>query len=177
MEAGSKRSSLFFCRSFQDLWDFTGCSRRFPARCCHRQMKEIILAPESARAADLAGFVEETLEQGGVPPAVIAKMNIAADEVFSNICRYSHATRMHVSAEAAGGTVYLRFADDGVPYDPTGEREVDVSSGLEDREPGGLGIFLVRKFMDEVSYTYLGGQNILELRRTYAPAADPAWKQ
>ena len=59
----------------------------------------------------------------------------------------------------------LTFTDDGIPYDPLQAAEPDVSLGADERPIGGLGIFLVRKTMDEVRYAYRDGQNVLSIRK------------
>ena len=63
------------------------------------------------------------------------------------------------------GAVVLTFTDDGIPYDPLQAAEPDVSLGADERPIGGLGIFLVRKTMDEVRYAYRDGQNVLSIRK------------
>ena len=111
-------------------------------------------------------FVEETLQREGVSSGVGMKMRIAVDEIFSNIIRYSGAEGAEISCSVRDGTVTLAFTDDGKPYDPTAAEPPDLSLSAEEREPGGLGIFMVKKFMDGISYRYEENHNILTLTKS-----------
>ena len=90
-------------------------------------------------------------------------MNVAVDEIFSNIARYSGATAATLGCSLADGRMTLRFSDNGRPYDPTGKPDPDTTLSAEERDVGGLGIFMVKKIMDEVTYEYVDGLNILTL--------------
>ena len=96
-----------------------------------------------------------------------AQVSIAADEIFSNIARYSGASTVRVDCEAAEDRAVIRFTDDGSPYDPTAQPEPDTSLPAEEREIGGLGILLVKKSMDRMSYAYADGQNILTIEKRW----------
>ncbi len=63
--------------------------------------------------------------------------------------------------------VIITFIDQGVPYDPLAKADPDVGLSLEEREAGGLGIFMVKKTMDEISYEYREGQNILKIKKRF----------
>ena len=110
-------------------------------------------------------FLEETLEAHGAPGKVVTQVNIAADEIFSNIVRYSGAAQASVSCQVAENRAVIRFSDDGAPYDPTTRPEPDTTLSAEEREIGGLGIFMVKKSMDRVSYAYADGQNTLTIEK------------
>lgn len=128
-------------------------------------MKEISVHPFLANTEAVAEFVEQTLTEEGCPMAIIFKMNMAADELFSNIAHYSEASDATVHAGVVDGSAVLIFEDNGIEYDPTKQREPDVTSSLEEREIGGLGIFLVQKTMDEIRYSYTDGKNNLYIRK------------
>ena len=64
-------------------------------------------------------------------------------------------------------SVVVSFIDKGVPYDPLAKADPDVNLSLEEREAGGLGIFMVKKTMDEISYEYRDGQNILKIKKKF----------
>ena len=70
-----------------------------------------------------------------------------------------------VQVDADGDTAVLTFIDGGVPFDPLTRKAPDVTLSAEEREIGGLGIFLTRKLMDEVRYRREDGRNILTLRK------------
>ena len=88
---------------------------------------------------------------------------MAVDEIFSNIARYSGATSVVLGCSLKDGKATLRFSDNGRPYDPTEKPDPDTTQSAEEREVGGLGIFMVKKLMDEVTYEYADGSNILTL--------------
>lgn len=121
------------------------------------------LRPELAELDRATAFVEDTLRAAAVEEKIIVKMNIAVDEIFSNIARYSGADRARLECAVTPERVTLRFVDNGKPYDPTQQAEPDVTLSAEERGIGGLGILMVKKSMDGVEYTYENGQNILTL--------------
>ena len=121
--------------------------------------------PESMPEAQ--DFVESVLEKAGVPQRTRIKMNIAVDEIFSNIIRYSGAAEAKIECAVLNGKVTLTFTDNGKPYDPTQAEDPDISLGVEEREVGGLGIFMVKKSMDRVNYVYREKRNILKLEKIY----------
>ena len=125
------------------------------------------------------GFVEAAQgnrlvphEYGSVTTSPKARMQIelAVEEIFVNIANYAYApeigratVRVVVSDEPL--TVTITFLDRGVPYDPLKKDDPDVTLSAADREIGGLGIFMTKKVMDDVSYEYKDGQNILTLKK------------
>ena len=129
--------------------------------------QEMQAAPELESIPRVCEFLERVLEERGAPLKVIAQVNIAADEIFSNIARYSGAASAAVVCEIGEDRVVIRFADDGSPYDPTVQREPDTTLSAEEREIGGLGIFMVKKSMDRVSYEYVDGRNILTIEKRW----------
>lgn len=108
-------------------------------------------------------FVENVLTDADVPMKIVMKMNIAVDEIFSNIKLYSGADEAEIACCIYDGHVTLIFTDNGKPYNPLEAAEPDTALSAEDRQIGGLGIFMVKKSMDEVTYTYLDGKNVLSL--------------
>ncbi|MDO5114776.1 MAG: SpoIIE family protein phosphatase [Synergistaceae bacterium] len=116
----------------------------------------------------VVGFVEETLSELGCPTRRLMEINIAIDEIFSNIVRYSGASEAAISCGVREGAAFVRISDDGSPYDPLQSKEPDVSLGCDEREIGGLGIFLVKKTMDSVVYEHRGGRNIISIEKKFA---------
>lgn len=101
-------------------------------------------------------------------------INLVLEELVTNVINYAYpSTEEHsfsVTADGeAGGVLTLQIIDDGVPFDPLNEApEVDVTLGVEERPVGGLGIFIVKQIMDEVSYSRTDGKNILTLQKNLA---------
>lgn len=114
-------------------------------------------------------FVEEELDKLDCPMKSKMQIDVAIDELFSNIVRYAYgegtgpATVEVFLAEEASRTVALRFSDSGTPYNPLTRADPDTTLSAEDRSIGGLGIFMVKKTMDDLQYRYENGQNILTI--------------
>lgn len=130
-----------------------------------RQRMEVV--PELESIPEVCEFLEHILEKQDTPMRVVTQVNIAADEIFSNIARYSGATDAQVECEVMDGQIIIRFMDDGKPYDPTAQKEPDITLSAEEREIGGLGIYMVKKSMDQVSYEYADGRNILTIEKRW----------
>ena len=124
---------------------------------------EISLTPDAESVKTVAEFLDTTLEAWEIPMKVVSKLQIVADEIYSNIVRYSQAKNAKVTAVQNGTVLSLRFEDDGKPYDPTTAAEPDITAPAEEREIGGLGIFIVRNMMDSMDYKYKDGHNVLTL--------------
>ena len=124
---------------------------------------EISLTPDAESVKTVAEFLDTTLEAWEIPMKVVSKLQIVADEIYSNIVRYSQAKNAKVIAVQNGTVLSLRFEDDGKPYDPTTAAEPDITASAEEREIGGLGIFVVRNMMDSMDYRYKDGHNVLTL--------------
>lgn len=134
------------------------------------EFKERTGAPLMGNIEDFSDFVDKELKEKGVSVKTAVKLRMAVDEIFSNICYYSGAKEVTLGvrvAENHGGKsrgVILSFTDDGIPYNPLKRDDPDVSLPLEKREKrGGLGVYLVKKRMDWVTYEYINGKNRLTL--------------
>lgn len=115
-------------------------------------------------------FVEEHLAQIECSPKSQMQIGLAVEEVFVNIAHYAYApdigtatVRVEVTQDPV--CVTITFIDHGVPYDPLKKEDPDVTLSADQRQIGGLGIFLTKKTMDNVSYEYKNGQNILTLKK------------
>ena len=127
--------------------------------------KMLSVTPTMETVPQVAAFVEEHLEKFEVPMKISAKLMVAVDEIYSNIVRYSGAAEAQIRIVKEVDTVRLVFRDNGKPYNPLDAEEPDVTASAEDRAIGGLGIFMVRKMMDNVEYMYKDGQNVLTLTK------------
>lgn len=98
------------------------------------------------------------------------QIDIAIDELFGNIAQYAYnpetgPATVRVEVSDAPISVTITFMDHGVPYDPLQKEDPDITLSAEERGSGGLGIFMVKKTMDEITYEYKDGQNILRIRK------------
>ena len=126
---------------------------------------------EHAAIADIPAvteFVEKELEKMDCPMKSVIAINVAIDELFSNIVRYGYPdgpgpVTVRVTEMQDPHTVTVEFIDHGIPYNPLEAEDPDVTLSAEERGIGGLGIFMVKKTMDDVQYKYENGQNILTI--------------
>lgn len=133
-------------------------------------MKELTIDAAVENIEKVTAFVNEQLESLNCPIKAQMQIDIAIDELFGNIAHYAYnpevgpaTVRVDVLQEPL--SVVVTFIDDGVAYDPLAKEEPDVSLSAEEREIGGLGIYMVKKSMDEISYEYKDGQNILRIKK------------
>ena len=96
------------------------------------------------------------------------QIDVAVDEIFGNIARYAYGegrgdATVRFDFDGTSRMASISFMDRGVPFDPLKKADPDVTLSVEEREVGGLGIFLVKKTMDDMKYRYENGMNILTL--------------
>jgi len=92
-------------------------------------------------------------------------LSVVVEEIVVNIVDYSHSDYIDVEIIRDEESITLRFHDSGIPYNPLEREFPDFSIPLEDRKIGGLGIFMVIQYMDDVAYEHTGGENILTVRK------------
>lgn len=134
------------------------------------EIYEMETIAEAGKLPELLSFVEQHLEEVSCPPKTQIQIAIAAEEIFVNIANYAYApvsgtatVRVEVSEEPI--VVTITFMDHGKPFDPTKKDDPDVKLSTEERNIGGLGIFMTKTIMDEVSYEYKDGKNILTMKK------------
>ena len=133
-------------------------------------MKELTLAATVENIETVTEFVNAQLELLDCPIKAQMQIDIAIDELFGNIAHYAYNTEVgnatvRVEISEAPLAVIITFIDNGVPYDPLGKDDPDITLSAEEREIGGLGIYMVKKSMDEITYEYKNGQNILKIKK------------
>lgn len=133
-------------------------------------MKELRTDALKEKLPDVLAFLDEQLEAVDCPMKLQMKLDIAVEEIFVNIANYAYPDGGGTALIRVGFipdplTVEITFTDRGVPYDPLAKPDPDVHLSAEKRQIGGLGIYMVKKSMDDVRYQYLDGQNILTLRK------------
>lgn len=134
-------------------------------------MKSITLDATVENIAAVTDFVNEELEKADCPLKIQMKVDLVIDEAFSNIALYAYPegavgqATVELGVAEEDRTLTLRFTDSGVPYNPLEKEDPDVTLSAQDREIGGLGIFLIKKNMDEVFYERSQNKNILTLKK------------
>ena len=117
---------------------------------------------------DVLGFVEETLETFECPMKIQTAICVAIEEVFVNVARYAYPDSegdmtLHISFDDQTRNVTFIMSDKGIPFDPLKKPDPDITLSAEEREIGGLGIFITKKTMDSVTYAYENNENILTM--------------
>ncbi len=133
-------------------------------------MKELTVDAAVENIEVVTNFINEELEKLDCPVKAQTQIAIAIDELFGNIARYAYSPEIgkatvRFSIEEDPLAVTITFIDNGVPFDPLQRAEPDTHAPLQDRPIGGLGIFLVKKTMNMVEYSYENGQNILTIKK------------
>ena len=133
-------------------------------------MKELEISALNENTTQVLAFVDEQLEAVGCPMKIQMQIDLAMEEIFVNIANYAYdpdvgPATVRVSISEKPQIVDITFIDHGVPYDPLAKEDPDITLSAEEREIGGLGIFMVKKSMDDVKYEYRDGHNILTLKK------------
>ncbi len=115
-------------------------------------------------------FLEQQLDNTACSMKVRMQITMAAEEIFVNIAHYAYGAEVGkavVISELSdtSHTMTITFIDSGTPYDPLEKEDPDVTLSAEERKTGGLGIFLTKKFMDNVEYSYEDGKNIFKMQK------------
>ena len=137
-----------------------------------RQEKEGIFCVEAKtdNLQQVLEFIRGELEKLHCPVRILGQIEVAVEEIFVNIARYAYETGVgdagiQIEIEPDPLRVAITFTDHGVPYDPLQQNDPDTALPADERQIGGLGIYMVKKSMDDVCYDYQDGKNILTIRK------------
>ena len=133
-------------------------------------MKEITITAILDNLASVIETVDAELEAAGASMKAQMQIDVAVEELFVNIARYAYEPetgQMTLQIETGGDpmTARITFIDSGVPFDPTQRIDPDVTLSAQEREIGGLGIFMVKKSMDSMTYRRENDINILTITK------------
>ena len=133
-------------------------------------MAEITVAATLENLYTVTDFVNEQLELADCSMKLMTQVNLAVEEIYVNIAHYAYHPDVGtttICCEVGGDPlrITIGFADMGKPYNPLDREDPDITSGAQDRQVGGLGIFMTRKLMDDISYQFVNGKNILTLHK------------
>ena len=123
---------------------------------------------EEGALPDVIAFVEEILENVGCPMKAQTALCVAIEEVFVNVAKYAYGdesgeVQLTITFDKSDNTVAFKMLDGGVPFDPLKKPDPDITLSADEREIGGLGIFITKKTMDSISYEYENDKNILTM--------------
>ena len=131
-------------------------------------MTNRIFKAKTEALSDVLGFVDLMLEKHECPMKLQTAICVAIEEVFVNVARYAYKdglgeVEFGIGFDPESRTVIFRMTDEGVPFDPLQKPDPDITLSADEREIGGLGIFITHKTMDSVEYVYENGKNILTM--------------
>ena len=129
---------------------------------------EVVVEALKENLGEVSAFVDSHLEEIDCPIKAQMQLDIAVEELFVNIANYAYVPdtgkatiRLEINEEPL--SVSITFIDNGVPYDPLAKADPDITLSAEERAIGGLGIFMVKKSMDDMFYEYKDSQNVLTI--------------
>ena len=120
---------------------------------------------------DVLGFAEQELENFACSVKAQTAICVALEEVFVNVAHYAYRSGegdvcLGIGFDRVNRVVTFRMTDQGVPFDPLQKPDPDITLSAQDRDIGGLGIFITKKTMDSINYAYENGQNVLTMTKT-----------
>lgn len=121
--------------------------------------------PVEGRNAEIIECVLNCPEMAGISDDVLFKIRLCVEEVEENILCYSGSTWVEVTVERKSGEITLGFRDGGVEFNPLAKDDPDINAPLENRQVGGLGIFICKQMMDSVTYHFENGTNFFTMTK------------
>ncbi|MBQ7535578.1 MAG: ATP-binding protein [Stomatobaculum sp.] len=133
-------------------------------------MKELRIKASLDNLDEVLQFVDQELEGADCSMKAMMQIDLAVEEIFVNIASYAYAPgtgEALIRLQIAGEPRYAEicFQDSGIPYDPLAKDDPDVTLAAEQRDIGGLGIFMAKKSVDDIRYEYRDGYNVLTIRK------------
>ena len=133
-------------------------------------MRELTIDAKLDNLEEVLAFIDAVLEEADCPMKTQMQIDMAAEELFVNIASYAYtpavgSATIRVELKRDPSAVRITFIDSGIPYDPLAKEDPDVTLKAEERGIGGLGIYMVKKSMDEMVYEYRDGKNILSIQK------------
>lgn len=113
-------------------------------------------------------WVEEELEKAGASMKATMQVTVCFEEIFVNVAHYAYGEdvgEVEIVLDNENGTFSIAFIDSGQFFDPLAAEEPDITAPAEERRIGGLGILMVKKSMDDVSYEYKDNKNIFTMKK------------
>lgn len=119
---------------------------------------------------NVLSFIGEVAEESGCSPKIQTQMEIATEELFVNIAHYAYGEqtgKAWITAKVSeeSDIISVVFEDEGAPYNPLEKEDPDITQSAEDRMIGGLGIYMVKKSMDNMEYRWENGRNFLTITK------------
>ena len=137
-------------------------------RVSRRMVNEMEIKALTENLQTVLDFVDDFLEEMGASMKVQMQLDVAVEELFVNIAHYAYTPDIgmaiiQIETDSDKDKVSITFKDTGKPYNPLEKPDPDVTLSAEERSIGGLGIYMVKKSMDDMRYEYKDGQNVLTI--------------
>ncbi len=134
--------------------------------------REMTIEASVSNLDDVLAFVDAHLEEAGCGMKTQMQLDVAVEEIYVNIAHYAYApqtgmAKISVDIDTDKRQIVIEFRDSGVEFDPLAKPDPDTTLSAEERQIGGLGIYMVKKSMDDVTYSRESGENILTLYKNY----------
>ncbi len=129
-------------------------------------MTKLELKVEMGEVRRARAFALSIADDAGLSERQTQNLHLVVEEAFANIVNYSGAATMELCSWQEDGSLYVSFADDGIPFDPTQHPEPDLTLPVALRAIGGLGIHYIRKMSDGMAYRRQDGRNVLTVWKT-----------
>lgn len=169
----NRQGSMKICNvgeTVMDVFHITGFDDILTIVSPQEDTETLIIEAKTDKLDQVLNFIRIKLEKQKCPVRILRQIEVAAEEIFVNIARYAYESGVgnagiQVEVEQGPLRVAITFMDHGVPYDPLQNEDPDMALSAEERQIGGLGIYMVKKSMDDVCYEYQDGKNILTIRK------------
>jgi anti-sigma regulatory factor (Ser/Thr protein kinase) len=134
----------------------------------------MVLPADAGQLVHVINFIHEELHRRGAPASAYNPLDIAAEELFVNVCRYAYPeatpdnpgeVRISFEYEANPPSLTVQIADDGIPYDPLAKPDAVTPDNIADVPIGGLGILMAKRSVDEMTYERVDGSNVVTFRK------------
>ena len=150
--------------------DITMLMLDFKKRKAGEGMIERLFPADDSALNDVLAFAEDELEKAGCPPKTIMQLTVALEEVFVNVAHYAYPDEegqvsFGIAYDSESRSMTFRIADKGIEFNPLEKPDPDITLSAEEREIGGLGIFICKKTMDEIGYARENGENVLTMTK------------
>ncbi len=129
-------------------------------------MDKFEITAKTDNLPQVLGYIDEKLEEARCDMRIQLQIDIAVEEIFVNIASYAYEGKegpAEIVFDVKDDVATITFIDGGIPYDPLAKEDPDITLSADQRQIGGLGIFMVKKSMDDMKYEYRDGKNCLTL--------------
>ncbi len=131
-------------------------------------MTEKIFPADINELAPVTVFLEEELDKAEASPKLMVTFAVALEELFVNVAHYAYPDSkgtVKIGIDTSGDSIVVQLTDSGIPFNPVAMPDPDITESAEERKIGGLGIYMVKKSMDSMTYEYKDNQNILTISK------------